>query len=947
MPFNPSGVTNVVRLHRARGLEKELAQALELLDLVNRAKSNTLAVVVAPYGYGKSEFLDEVQAEAERRGLRTARLALASSFREEALRALSDKRAGEPLVVLIDEADELSRLAAMYKLGALSDERFRQAVMDLAAIVRALLEPRNYPHILRNPQNYDKVLIIAALTPQVYYTILKNVVPDVFDITTGRVYREIQLDPRFPFWQFVEVVKERLYAYSDERRRAEIDRGALSPLAPFTLHELAALYHIAIKKGEVSPRYLLKLAARLLQLKESGKGIADLAAEEGVPVGEPELAPYALSAIPIEKIEDKYIDIFKKIKVYKIPFSDKEAINIINKKLVLRGKEISPNDSKSASYEPHLYYTLLEGGKLYIYFFGEAEELKEYYVGDAYIISSDVAQKVSGEDSLAKISRELAERLQNPLTFLDEVEKTAGLTGLRLRACCGRAIWYNNLGFREAFLLFYINNDDELNKVREYINKIIIEGVVDNYPIDYVIALVFSPTLLTSELESALGPMLKASWKGVYPDLSEKFLYIDIYGADKLDKLKNKIIKYNIDKILGKQVDRIELVDNIKLYREEARENALKYTLALRRGKEKKDLALLKAAEQIASGQMPDGLAAFRIIEETLMRKIGDAEIHEKELLWLIEALFPVNLWRDMRAEDLISLLVYTGALIPDNKLYRKFDLESGRKYLNSLREEILKLINIEISIKSKIFGEIKLQRTLDVRPPPADFKDRAEYAQRVLEHKRALIEARERAEEAARELEKEAESKRKLLAELERIAEAMPQRRRFLALDEKIVARELEVAAKAEEIRRIWRELEPLAKELGKAVSVEADLEALLNLPEPWLDDYLASLKVYSAKLREEYERYREKVRLRERAAEWAKVRLGVVASDVESALGKIAKDLGAPYELIYSIAVRGPGAVVEPRQLAAELSLDEAQVVKWLEALAAKGLVEKRYVA
>lgn len=947
MPFNPSGVVNVVRLHRARGFEKELAQALELLDLVNKAKSNTLAVVIAPYGYGKSEFLDEVQAEAERRGLRTVRLALANSFREEALRALGDKQAGEPMVVLIDEADELSRLAAMYKLGALSDEQFRQAVMDLAAIVRALLEPRNYPHILRSPQNYDKVLIIAALTPQVYYTILKNVVPDVFDITTGRVYREIQLDPRFPFWQFVEVVKERLYAYSDERRRAEIDSGALSPLAPFTLHELAALYHIAIKKGEVSPRYLLKLAARLLQLKESGKGVVDLASEEGVPAGEPELAPYALSAIPIEKIEEKYIDVFRKVKVYKIPFNDKEAINIINKKIILRGKEISPGDPKSASYEPYLYYTLLEGNELYIYFFGDAEELREYYVGDAYIISADVAQKISGEDTLAKISRELTERLQNPLTFLDEIEKTAGLTGLKLRACCGRAIWYNSLGFREAFLLFYINNDDELNRIKEYISKIITEGVVDNYPIDYVIALVFSPTLLTSELESALSPMLKTSWKGVYPDLSEKFLYIDVYGADKLDKLKNKIIKYNIDKVLGKQGDRIELIDNIKLYREEARENTLKYTLALRRGKEKKDIALLKAAEQIIAGQIPDGLTAYKKIEETLMRKMSSAEIHEKELLWLIEALFPINLWRDVRADDLIALLVYTGSLIPDNKLYRKYDPEYGKKYLNSLREELLKLVNIEISIKSKIFGEIKLQKTLDVKLPPIDFRDRAEYAQRVLDYKKALIEARELADEVARELEKEAESKRKLLVELEKIAEALPQRRRFLALDEKVVARELDIAAKAEEIRRIWRELEPIAKELGKAVSVEADLEALLNLPEPWLDDYLASLKVYSAKLRSEYDRYREKMRLRERAMEWAKVRLGITASDVEEALGKVAKDVGVPYELIYSIAARGPGAVVEPSQLAAELSLDEAQVVKWLEALAMKGIIEKRYVA
>ena len=939
-PFNPSGVTHMYRLHRALGFEKELAQITELFDLISKTRNNILAVVVAPYGYGKSEFLDEVQLAAKSRGLKTVRIALSHSFKDELLKSLEGKQGGVPLVVLIDEADELSRLAAMHRLGALSNEEFRQAVMDLASIVRALLEPKNYAHILGEPERYDKILIVAALTPQVYYTILKNVVPDVFDIATGRVYREIMLDTRFPFWLFLEIVASRLDSYVQSKRKDKF--------WPFTLTELAALYNIALKKGEVSPRYLLKLAARLLELKNKGGGIGDLAAEEGIEVRDKELAEYTLSGIPIKEIDRKYINIFKKIYLYKIPFNDKESINIINKYIRLKGKEINPLDEKTASYEPNLYYSVVEDGKLIIYFASndEIDELKEYLDGEAYIISEDISAREVEKEDIVKLSKELLDKLQEPNSFISEIEKILELNGIKIKLCCGKALWYNNLGFRELVLLAYIERENELHNIKNFINKVIIEGSIENYPIDYIIGYIFSNTLLTEEIDGELSPVLRISWKNSYIDLANKYVYINIYGADKLDKLKSKIIKFNIDKILGRDPEPLELVESLKLYRERARENALKYTLALKRGKEKKDVALLKVAEQLALGEMPEGMAAFPQIVDILLRKI-EGEIHERELKSLIARLFPVNLWRELREDDLIALMVYTSHLVPkDDKIYVKFNIEDARKYLDSLYRNLQKYIEISASFKSRIFGEIKLVKKLDVEDLPREFKDAREYATLVIRYRKALLDLQQRAEEAKGELERELEAKRKLASQLENIAERLPQRIKFMSIDEKTLERESAILKKVEEINEVWSSLRPLALELGKNISVEADLDMLLNLPEPWLEDYLTTLKLYSVKLREEYETYRKAAELRRNMAEWVKAKLGIV-DDAEIALRRKAAELKVPYQLLYAIASRGPGRELDPSSLASETSLDERTITKYLDVLAENGLIAKRYVS
>lgn len=939
-PFNPSGVTHIYRLHRALGFEKELKQVVELFELLNKTKNNILAVVVAPYGYGKSEFLDEVQLEARSKGLATVRVALSHSFKAELLRSLSSKQQGIPLVVLVDEADELSRLAAMHRLGALSSDEFREAVMDLASVVRALLEPKNYPHILKEPEKYDKILIIAALTPQVYYTILKNIVPDVFDITTGRVYREIVLDTRFPFWLFLEIIASRLDAYAQTKRKDKF--------WPFTLHELAALYNIALKKGEVSPRYLLKLAARLLELKDKGGGVGDLAVEEGVEIGNKELAEYILSGIPVREIHEKYLNIFKKVYQYKIPFNDKEAINLVNNYLRSRGKEINPFDEKSVSYEPNLYYTIMEDGKLWIYLISnnEIRGLEEYLAGEAFIASDDISAKEAERDHVAKLNKELLDKLQDPESFINEIEKILELNGIRTKLCCGKAIWYNNLGFRELILLIYLERENELDNTKSIINKIIIDGSIENYPVDYVIGYIFSNTLLTEEIENALSPLLRISWKNSYIDSSNKYIFLNVYGADKLDKLKMKIIRFKINKILGKEVEPLELVESLRLGRERAREYVLKYTLALRRGKERKEAALLKIAEQLVSGEVPDGMMAFPQIADILLRRI-EGEIHERELKSVIARLFPVNLWRDMREDDLIALMVYTGLLVPrGDRIYVKFNTEDARRYLEGLYKDVLKHAEVSVGLKSEIFGEIRLVKRLEVEDLSIEFSNAKEYALSLLRLKRAALDLQQRAEEAKAELERDLKAKKELISRLEEIARRLPQRIRFMSADEKVVERENAVLRSVEEISEVWSSLRPLVLELGKGVSVEADLSVLLNLPEPWLDDYLVTLRLYSVKIREEYEAYKKAIELKRNVDEWVKARLGATG-DAEAILKRKASELNVPYELLYAVASRGPGRDLDPSSLASETSLDVSSVMKYLDLMAENGLIAKRYVS
>jgi hypothetical protein len=945
LPFSPSGVTHLVRLHRSVGFERELQEVAEVLKVAKEGNNNVLAVVVAPYGWGKSELLDEIETYAAGEGFDVVRTAL--SLEGEFTIEVAAKKRDKPMLVLIDEADEISRIAAAHKLGALSDERFVKLVQKVTTYIRALLEPRSYRHLLGDPERFNKIVIVVAVTPQLYYTILKNVVPDVFDITSGRVYREVVLDTRFPFWQFVETVKQRLLAYSSQERLKNVESGEVDPLSPFTLHELAAVYHLARRKGEVAPRPLMKLVARLFQLKKEGRRLAHLLREEGVdPDLDDEVLEQAFAGVPYAEKTPYSREVY----LYRVPYEDKEALSVLREYAVMRGKDLDLKDVKNLSYEPYLYFTLLEQGRLFVYMAAEEElRLDQYLVGRRYLVSDDVARLVGWDEvqTVAAVAREMSQRLENPLTLLEEVEHLIGVDGIRLRFCCGHVNWHNNMGIREAYVYIHVDREDELKKAVEGVENVVSQGAVNGYVVDYVNVFITSRVLLTETVHSALAPLMSAYWKRLYPELASNYVTLQIYGADKFEKLKHELVRRAVDKLLKREAKPPEFVDALRLGRERARENLLRYTLALRRGKEKKQVALIKAAEALDEGQVVEGLRTYRQIEEILLNAFEES-IHEKELKSLVNLLFPTNLWREMKEDDVVELMKLRGVVVPAGDRLYKYREDLARRYLADILRQIEALSEVSVE-KQTPLGVVKLTRTLGTAPIDTSFRDRRTYAKTLREALQRLLEAEERFKEAREELEKEAEDKAKLLKRISAVLEKYPQRSKFIELgrlEERDVKREEAIAQKAEEALKIWNEIKHVGKTLNSRLDVESDLATLLGLPEPWLDDYVANLKLYAAELSRRYEKYLEQEKARKAAAEWLRTKFGV-AGDLDKSLVEVASRLGVDKKLLEAVARRGRGAVLDVDELAKESGLDRAKVEEGLERLHKAGAVEKRYVA
>ena len=945
LPFSPSGVTHLVRRHRSVGFERELQEIAEVLRVAKEGNSNVLAAVVAPYGWGKSELLDEVEVYAAEEGFDVVRAAL--SLEGDFTIEIASKKRDKPMLVLIDEADEISRIAAAHRLGALSDERFVKLIQRVATYIRALLEPRSYRHILGEAERFNKIAIIVALTPHLYYTILKNVVPDVFDITSGRVYREIVLDVRFPFWQFVETVRQRLLAYSSHERIAKIESGDIDPLSPFTLHELAALYHLAKRKGEVAPRLLMKLVARLFQLKKEGKRLAHLLREEGVNSDlDDEVLERAFAGMP-------YVDktpYSKEVYLYKVPYEDKEALSVLREYAVVRGKDLDLKDAKNLSYEPYLYFTLLEQGRLYIYMATEEDlQLDQYLVGKRYLVSDDVAKLVGWDEvqAVAAVAREISQRLENPMALLEEVEHVIGVDGIRLRFCCGYVIWQNNMGVREAYVFVHVDREEELKRAVKDVEDLISRGAINGYVVDYVNIFVASKVLLTETLQSALAPLMSAYWKRLYREPASRYITLQIYGADKFERLKHELIRHAVDKILKKETKPPEFVDAIRLGREKVRENLLRYTLALRRGRDKKQTALIRAAEALDEGSEVEGLGAYRQIEEILLNAFEEA-IHEKELKSLINVLFPTNLWREIREDDVVELMKLRGVVVPLGDRLYKYREDLAKRYLAEVLKQIEALSEVSVE-KQTPFGLIKLSKKIETASLDASFRDQKTYAKALRKALLRLFEIKEISEDVRKELEKEAEEKAKLLKRISTVLERYPQRSKFIQLeklDERDVRREEAIAQKADEALKIWAEIKHMAKALNMRLDVESDLATLLELPEPWLEDYLTNLKLHAAEIAKRYEKHLEQERIKKVMAEWLETKFGV-AGDLDKALSEVASRLNVDRKLLETVARRGRGAVLDVDELAKETGLDRSRVEEELEKLYKAGAVEKRYVA
>ncbi|WP_243677849.1 hypothetical protein [Vulcanisaeta distributa] len=153
-PLNPSGVPPIERRYSPVGFEGELERVKAAINAFLRGGSDNIAVViVGQYGWGgKSELLDAVEAVAQGLGLKVLRLPLTFGLDiNVVINSLLKARgnSNEPLLLLIDEADEVSRAVELSNALSPGDAgKVRDLVIRLGSLIRALIEPRNYRDVL-------------------------------------------------------------------------------------------------------------------------------------------------------------------------------------------------------------------------------------------------------------------------------------------------------------------------------------------------------------------------------------------------------------------------------------------------------------------------------------------------------------------------------------------------------------------------------------------------------------------------------------------------------------------------------------------------------------------------------------------------------------------------------------------------------------------------------
>ncbi|MFP3240533.1 MAG: hypothetical protein RXQ94_05300, partial [Caldivirga sp.] len=110
-PFNPSGLPPMVRHYATMGLDKEVNEVMKAVSVFLRGSDNMLLVVIGPYGFGKSDLLDDVEERLKELNvdiIRTA-LSLSMNIKDYLVNKLSERDPSKPMVIMFDEADELTR----------------------------------------------------------------------------------------------------------------------------------------------------------------------------------------------------------------------------------------------------------------------------------------------------------------------------------------------------------------------------------------------------------------------------------------------------------------------------------------------------------------------------------------------------------------------------------------------------------------------------------------------------------------------------------------------------------------------------------------------------------------------------------------------------------------------------------------------------------------------
>jgi len=675
-PLNPSGVPPIERRYSPVGFEGELVRVRSAINSFLRGSDNIAVVVVGQYGWGKSEFLDAIEAEAYRLGLRTLRLPLTfgldiGTVINSLLKVRGESM--EPVLLLIDEADEVSRVVELSNALNPGDAgRVRDMVIRLGSLIRALIEPRNYRDVLGvDPRRLGRVMLILAFTPQLYYNILRNMVPDVFDITRGRVYAEIVLDERMPLWLYEAMLTQRFNAYSTNERLELIRKGLMNPLYPLKREYLATLYELVAntESGKASPRALVKFTSKLLDfLVDRGEELNYGAFEEflrmEVSTGELKASLDALGEGPSD---DKSQRVFKALLLSGTPRTinelnselgfdstpvvnalvkaglaeevqivrvrlDAEALDRINNELVRLGMAPIEGDLRDISISYGSYYTAYEDGPMiYIILPSNAK--------------ADFTNVIRAFQASPRLHRLLVfgRELEEIVRAREEVSKAIGifnsfheeLAAEIVRAAVNfQSTLYPVLqntwatvyeGPLDARLGVVVGLDVDINQLVRFLGKVINEGVItingQERVLDALLVVVASRSLLTNDIiKSVSGVLGSLSWKVVLGPVGE-FVYFSVFGSDDVDALRSIIIGSRLER-----VDRVpreyavfleklnEYRNEVSAFRDKVRQRILRYTMAIRRGaKESKESVIRHIVEAWVKGEdLSDQPEVFR-----------------------------------------------------------------------------------------------------------------------------------------------------------------------------------------------------------------------------------------------------------------------------------------------------------------------------------------------
>ncbi|BDR91780.1 hypothetical protein [Vulcanisaeta souniana] len=675
-PLNPSGVPPIERRYSPVGFEGELERVKTAINAFLKGSDNIAVVIVGQYGWGKSELLDAVEAAAQGLGLKVLRLPLSFGLDinviiNSLLKARSSP--SEPLLLLIDEADEVSRAVELSNALSPSDAgKVRDLVIKLGSLIRALIEPRNYKDVFGiDPRRLSRVMVVLAFTPQLYYNILKNMVPDVFDITRGRVYMEVVLDERMPLWLYEAMLLQRFNAYSTDERLDLVKKGLINGLHPLRREYLATLYELVANTegGKASPRALVKFTSKLLDVTvDKGRELNYEVFEEFLrsEVAGDELKAYLdvvnegpddergsrvfrallLSGFPrgINDLSSElgfdvtsYINALTKaglveeVQVARFRL-DNNGLSRVNNELVRLGLAPIEGGLRDISISYGSYYTAYEGEPVvYVVFPSNAKVSSAVGITRAYQVSPRLHRiLVFGKEpeEIIRAKEEVSRAISIVNAFREdlamEVVKAAIDSQVMLYPESGA--WFgvieNSLDARIGII---VGIDGEFDQFTKLLSKVVSEGVIpvngQERIIDALLVVVLSRTQLTNDIvRSVVEPVSRLSWKLVLGPVTD-FTYFSVFGSDRIDELRSIVI--------GSRLERLDRVpreysvflerlndyrDEVLAFRDRVRQRVLQHTMAIRRGaKESKDAVIRRIVEAWVKGEnLEDQPEVFR-----------------------------------------------------------------------------------------------------------------------------------------------------------------------------------------------------------------------------------------------------------------------------------------------------------------------------------------------